>query len=506
MNQDTILLHAIPGFILLVILEFMFFVKENRDQYKKDFPVSLGIGAGFIISAAAGKGVTMYLYSVVYSYRIFDFANNVWWVWIICFFADDLTYYWFHRLSHKIRFFWASHAVHHSSETFSFLANLRESWTSNITGILLFWIWLPFVGFEPGLILLIKSVSIIYQFCIHTEVINKLPKWVEAIFNTPSHHRVHHGCNIDYLDKNYGGIFIIWDRLFGTFVDESKKPVYGLTKKINSRNPVKIAFHEWYNMFNDLRKAISVSEAFNFIFNAPGWSKDGSSKTTNQLRKKETTASEKGYKKARNNHAVTRQPLISILKILLITLLIGCNFSGTSQQLKLHYAIMQGSNKIGWMNIEKTDSSNLSSIRSESETKKRMITLFTFNEKQESVFENGLLIKSYVYRKINNEIKFDQQTAYTGNQYIIRKTKNDEHIPISGIYYNQLSLYFSEPVNIKQVYSDFFHVMLTIEKNKDGMYKLTLPDGNINYYLYTNGICTYVKIVRSLFTIEFKLS
>jgi sterol desaturase/sphingolipid hydroxylase (fatty acid hydroxylase superfamily) len=506
MNQDTILVHAIPGFILLVLLEFIFFLKENRDQYKKDIPVSLAIGIGFILSAAAGKGATMYIYSIVYSHRIFDFTNNAWWVWASCLFADDLTYYWFHRLSHKVRFFWASHSVHHSAEIFSFLATLRESWTSNLTGIFLFWIWMPLVGFEPGLILMVKSVSIIYQFCIHTEAVQKLPKWVEAVFNTPSHHRVHHGCDINYLDKNYGGILIIWDRLLGTFVDESKRPTYGLTKKINTHNPVKIAFYEWCNMFNDLRRAKSVSEVFNYVFNAPGWSSDGSTKTTNQLREKVSIIAEPEYKKASNSGAATRHGLIGMAKILVVLFCISWGFTAASQQVKLHYAIMHGNSKIGWMNIEKTDSSNVSLIKLESEIKKRMITLFTFSEKQESAFQNGLLIRSYVYQKVNNEIKIDQQTAYTGSQYIVRKTKNEEHLTINEIYYTQLCLYFFEPVNIKQVYSDFSHSLLAIKKNKDGMYQLTLPDGNLNYYRYVNGVCTYVKMVRSLFTIEFKLS
>ena len=130
----------------------------------------------------------------------------------------------------------------------------------------------------------VKSINVIYQFWLHTEAVKKLPYWVEYIFNTPSHHRVHHGSNVEYLDKNHGGILMIWDRLFGTYQDEIAKPQYGLTKSINSNNPFTITFYEWKKLWNDLRKATNFKDYLNYIFNAPGWSKDESSHTTRQLR------------------------------------------------------------------------------------------------------------------------------------------------------------------------------------------------------------------------------
>jgi sterol desaturase/sphingolipid hydroxylase (fatty acid hydroxylase superfamily) len=175
--------------------------------------------------------------------------------------------------------------VHHSSEEYSLLtAGLRHTWTGNFSGTFLFWAWMPFVGFNPAMVLIIKSISTIYQFWIHTETIKKLPAWFEALFNTPSHHRVHHGSDLIYLDKNYAGTLIIWDKIFKTYQPEKYTPQYGLTKKINTSNPFVIAFHEWINMFRDLKKSKSVSEGIHHLFNAPGWSKNGETKTTKQLR------------------------------------------------------------------------------------------------------------------------------------------------------------------------------------------------------------------------------
>ena len=138
-----------------------------------------------------------------------------WWVWVLLFFADDFSYYWFHRISHESRFFWASHVVHHSSTHYNLSTALRQTWVPMT--YLPFWLWMPAVGFEPWMVLLAQAWSLIYQFWIHTERITRLPRPLEWVLNTPSHHRVHHGSNEVYLDKNYGGILIIWDRLFGTY-------------------------------------------------------------------------------------------------------------------------------------------------------------------------------------------------------------------------------------------------------------------------------------------------
>ncbi len=171
-------------------------------------------------------------------------------VLVIILFAEDFTYYWFHRISHESRLFWASHVVHHSSQKYNLSTALRQTWSGSFYTFI-FWLPLVLIGFHPVMVLVQMSISLIYQYWIHTELIKKMPKWFEAIFNTPSHHRVHHATNPQYLDRNHAGIFIIWDRLFGTFEPEVEKPVYGLVTNIETYNPIKVAFIEWYNMLKD---------------------------------------------------------------------------------------------------------------------------------------------------------------------------------------------------------------------------------------------------------------
>ncbi len=285
----NILIHAIPGFIILMIAEILYAIKSHRDLYEvKDASASIALGLGNLFIGIATKVFIVLFFAWIYQYRFFTIAYTAWWAWILCFFADDFSYYWAHRSAHTIRWFWASHVVHHSSEKYNLATALRQTWTSNITGGFIFWAWMPLAGFEPGMILLMQSVSLIYQFWIHTEAINKMPKWFEFIFNTPSHHRVHHGSDLLYLDKNHAGIMVIWDRMFGTFQPEEFTPTYGLTKNINTFNPVKIAFHDWVNMAKDFKRSKKLSHILGYMFNAPGWSHDGSTKTTAQLRKEAT--------------------------------------------------------------------------------------------------------------------------------------------------------------------------------------------------------------------------
>ena len=231
-------------------------------------------------------------YSLVYQFRLFTVDMTQWWAWVVLFFADDFSYYWFHRISHSSRYFWASHVVHHSSMKYNLGTALRQTWTGNLTGAFIFWIWLPLVGFSPVAVMTMQAISLLYQFWIHTEHINKFPAPIEFIFNTPSHHRVHHGSDLDYLDKNHAGVLIIWDRLFGTFEPERARPTYGLTTNIHSHNPVRIAFHEWAAIGQDIRRAGSWRAAAGYIFGPPGWSHDGSRKTTKQLRTKQEPIAE----------------------------------------------------------------------------------------------------------------------------------------------------------------------------------------------------------------------
>lgn len=300
-TDTSIIINAIPAFIVLVIIEAVFLARENhKSGSTKAFLASLALGIGYVVLSPFTKGINLCTYTFLYEHRICDISENILLCWIICFVGDDLTYYWCHRLSHQVRYLWASHSVHHSAETFSLSAAFHQSWTNNLTGTIILWAWLPLIGINPAMLIYVKSINVIYQFWLHTEAIKKLPPWIEYIFNTPSHHRVHHGSNIEYLDKNHGGILIIWDRIFNTYQDEITTPQYGLTKNINSNNPFTITFYEWKKLWSDLKRATGFKDWLNYIFNAPGWSKDESAYTTQQLRNQA-----KKNNKARCNHDCT---------------------------------------------------------------------------------------------------------------------------------------------------------------------------------------------------------
>jgi len=277
--------YAIPGFVLLLLAEVIFSAIQKKDLYEtKDAVSSIAMGLGNVFFGLFTKAIIFAVYSFIYQFRLFT-LGFIWWAWILCFFADDLSYYWFHRTSHSVRFFWASHVIHHSSRKYNLATALRQNWTGNFTGTFLFWTWMPLLGFHPAMVMTMQAISLIYQFWIHTEAIHRLPRWIEWFFNTPSHHRVHHASDIKYLDRNHAGVLIIWDRMFGTFTPEKERPIYGLTKNIYTYNPLRIAIHEWVDIWKDLRQARSLKEAWHYVFDAPGWSHDGSRKTTKQLRK-----------------------------------------------------------------------------------------------------------------------------------------------------------------------------------------------------------------------------
>lgn len=282
MIEPTVI--AIPFFVLLILLELYLSYKMQKDNFgKRDSFGSLSMGLGSVFVGLFLKGLIYFVYSLVYQFRLFDFEMSLPLI-LLLFLFDDFTYYWFHRISHSSRFFWASHSIHHSSEKYNLTTALRQTWTGDLTGTFLFWIWLPFIGFSPEWVMIMKSLSLIYQFWIHTELIDKLPKWFEFIFNTPSHHRVHHAVQAQYLDRNNAGVLIIWDRLFGTFVKEEEKPIYGLVKNINTYHPVKIALYEWKMIFKDLKSKVGLKDKLKYVFYAPGWSHDKSRQTSQELR------------------------------------------------------------------------------------------------------------------------------------------------------------------------------------------------------------------------------
>lgn len=281
----AVLYYAIPGFVLLLSIEAWFSYNENKGLYEtKDTWSSLGLGIGNVVVGFVTKAAIFGLFLFLYRFRLFELDANRWWYWLLLFFADDLSYYCFHRTAHNVNWFWASHVVHHSSQHYNLAAALRQTWTGNLTGSFLFWAWMPLVGFHPVWILFMQQISLIYQFWIHTETVHRLPGIIEYVFNTPSHHRVHHGSDVKYLDKNHGGILIVWDRLFGTFQPEEEKPRYGLTTNIASFNPFVIALTTWTQLIRKAKNAGSVKHGFHYLIKPPGWSHDGSSKTTKELR------------------------------------------------------------------------------------------------------------------------------------------------------------------------------------------------------------------------------
>lgn len=207
---------------------------------------------------------------------------------LLCFFLDDLRFYCHHRVAHRCRWVWAMHVVHHSSQEYNLAVALRQGWTKHFTGTMLFKIPLVLVGFDPVMVTFCGVLNATYQFMLHTETINKLPRWVEYIFNTPSHHRVHHANNPRYLDANYAGTFIIWDRMFGSFVaeDEADKPIYGLVKNLNTFNILTVLSHEYIGIAKDAsQRGLTLWQRFCYFFAPPGWSHDGSRMTSDDIKR-----------------------------------------------------------------------------------------------------------------------------------------------------------------------------------------------------------------------------
>ncbi|MBM2621074.1 sterol desaturase family protein [Actinoplanes sp. LDG1-06] len=266
-------LYAVPAFLLLIVMEVLSFRflpdDEERGYEARDTATSLSMGLGSQIIGVPWKLFTAVAFAGLYVISPFRLDPGDWWVWVLLFFADDFAYYWFHRLHHEVRVLWAGHVVHHSSQFFNLSTALRQSWTPMTA--LPFWLGLALLGMPPWMIFLQQSISLAYQFFLHTERINKLPRPVEWFFNTPSHHRVHHGSNDPYLDRNYGGILIIWDRLFRSFEPEGEKVRYGLTSNITTFNPLKVATHEYAAIWADFRSAPTWRARAGYVFGRPGW-------------------------------------------------------------------------------------------------------------------------------------------------------------------------------------------------------------------------------------------
>ncbi len=268
MLRPTVL--AIPFFALLIAGEALWHHLKGSGEYKdkKDTWGNIFLGFMSVVFGALFGLATGLLYNNFYEIAPYKFPEYAWWSWVVLFFADDFLYYVFHRVSHESRLFWNFHVVHHSSEEYNLSVAVRQSWFSGI----LHWIFyapLMLIGFAPWMFATMHGFNLIYQFWIHTKLIYKFPRWFEFIFNTPSHHRVHHGVNDAYLDKNYAGVLIIWDRMFGSFIEETETPRYGVIKPIKSYNPLWINTHGWFEMFEAMRGRKGIINKLRCIFASP---------------------------------------------------------------------------------------------------------------------------------------------------------------------------------------------------------------------------------------------
>lgn len=276
---------AIPFFMLAIVAEMFWARRRAPQSYEpRDTLTSLALGTGSTVVNGLTAGLVAAALAWLYQHRVAT-IGWAWWAWIACFVLDDFNYYWAHRTGHRIRWFWASHVNHHSSQHYNLSTALRQTWTGFIALSFIFRIWPAFIGFDPAMIVTVGAVNLVYQFWIHTEAITRLPRWFEAVMNTPSHHRVHHATNPIYLDRNYAGVFIVWDRLFGTFQPEldSEQIHYGIVKQLGTFNLAWSAFHEWVGIARDVWNA-PWRYKLGYLVMPPGWTHDGSRDTSDTIR------------------------------------------------------------------------------------------------------------------------------------------------------------------------------------------------------------------------------
>jgi sterol desaturase/sphingolipid hydroxylase (fatty acid hydroxylase superfamily) len=277
--RDPVLL-AVPVFLFVLILEWTAARRSERVEadarpapgafQANDAWASISMGLVSIVTMAFWKLLGLLGYSALYAYVApWHLPTDRWYTWVIAIVGVDLLFYTYHRIAHRTRLIWATHQAHHSSEYFNFATAVRQKW--NNSGEILIWAPLPLLGVPPWMVFFAFSLNLIYQYWVHTERIGKLWRPIEFVFNTPSHHRVHHGMDAEYLDKNYAGILIIWDRVFGSFAQERFRPHYGLTKPVDTYNIWKLQTHEYAAIVRDVRGADRWRDRLGYVFGPPGW-------------------------------------------------------------------------------------------------------------------------------------------------------------------------------------------------------------------------------------------
>jgi sterol desaturase/sphingolipid hydroxylase (fatty acid hydroxylase superfamily) len=282
-NLPDPILIAIPVFVALIVAEMIYARLTGHARFEPgDTAASLIMGMGNVVSGIALGFIALAWFTFIERFALFD-IGWAWWAFAVCFVADDFVYYWSHRFAHTVRWWWADHVVHHSSQHYNLTTALRQPWLNPLTlKFIFFGSWLVLLGFPVAMVAFVGALNLVYQFWIHTETVPRLPRWIEYVMNTPSHHRVHHATNPVYLDRNYAGVFIVWDRMFGTFQEEldDEKCRYGIVRNLGTDNPLTICFHEWAGIVKDVRGAKSVREALGYWLGPPGWSPDGSRETS----------------------------------------------------------------------------------------------------------------------------------------------------------------------------------------------------------------------------------
>ena len=277
--------YAVPFFFLLILIEVAWARKRAPAAYEaRDTLASLAMGLGSTVIGALLAGLVTAMAMALYQFRLIE-IGWAWWAWIACFVLDDFNYYWAHRTGHRVRWFWASHVNHHSSQHYNLSTALRQTWTGFFALSFVFRIWPALLGVHPGMLAIVGGFNLIYQFWIHTEAIGRCPRWFEAVLNTPSHHRVHHATNPRYLDRNYAGVFIVWDRMFGSFTPElDEDPVrYGLVRQLGTFALLWSVFHEWVGIARDMWAA-PWRYKLGYLLKEPGWTHDGSRDTSDTIR------------------------------------------------------------------------------------------------------------------------------------------------------------------------------------------------------------------------------
>jgi sterol desaturase/sphingolipid hydroxylase (fatty acid hydroxylase superfamily) len=267
---NSIYVVALPIILLMIFVEVLVASARNISAYKtNDSLGTLGLLTGNILMAVSIKGFTLAFHLFLYEFRVFDLVSlfPIWILWLMTFVLIDFIFYFYHRISHRSRFLWAIHMSHHSSEEMNFVVAYRQAWLGPISKVPFFMI-LPIIGLDPTMIAVAGVLSTLWGIVGHTQIINKLGPF-EWIFNTPSHHRVHHGSNAQYIDRNYGNLLIIWDRFFGTFEPENEPVKYGLVKNVNTFNPIKITFMGWQEIYQDIKNSTSSKEALGHFFGPP---------------------------------------------------------------------------------------------------------------------------------------------------------------------------------------------------------------------------------------------